>query len=398
MARSSEELIIIGGGIQGAAVALALAERGVRSTILERGSQPLKAASLRNEGKLHLGFVYALDGSGATTKAMVEGALAFTPLLERWCGELDWASNRSERFAYVAVDGGLACPDQLEIHYRAVMSEVERVAGEIGCFYLGDESMTDVARGRGPAPGLRNGVAGAWFETPERSVNPRMICDVLAEAITREPKIELLTGHEVTGVERDRSGFLLDVVTPSGRGRIGTSRAVNCSWESRLGLDRQALGEAAEGCYRVKHQVIVRGGDASGLRPLTLVQGPYGDLVPWPGGDVYISWYPVARTHFGRVPADDLSPDPGVASATLQQMIRLVPGLAGFSVFDHGPCHIVAAGTSDIEDPSSGLHSRSGAGVVGSEGWWSPDSSKLTTAPLAAERCAALITDTPAGF
>lgn len=398
MARNGEEVIIIGGGIQGATVALALAERGVRSTILERGPQPLREASLRNEGKLHLGFVYALDRSGATTRAMVEGALAFTPLLERWCGELDWASNRSGRFAYVAIDGGLAAPDELEIHYRAVMSEIERVADGFGCMYLGDESLTDVARGRGPAPGLRDGVAGAWFETPERSVNPRMVCDALADAIARQPKIELLSGHEVTGVERDRSGFLLDVTTQSGRGRIGTPRAVNCSWESRLGLDRQALGETAKGCYRVKHQVIVRGGDASGMRPLTLVQGPYGDLVPWPGGDVYISWYPIARTHFGYAPADDLRRDPAVASATLEQMIRLVPGLAGFSVFDHGPCHIVAAGASDIEDPSSGLHSRSRTGIAGSGGWWSPRSSKLTTAPLAAERCAALITDTPAGF
>jgi glycine/D-amino acid oxidase-like deaminating enzyme len=398
MARNADEVTIIGGGIQGATVALALAERGVSSTILERGPKPLGAASLRNEGKLHLGFVYALDRSGATATAMVEGALTFTPLLERWCGELDWVPNRSDRFAYVAVEGGLADPDELELHYQAVMAEIGRVADELGCHYLGDESMTDVVRGRGPAPGLRNGLASAWFETPERSVDPRMICDTLAGAIADEPRIELLTGHEVTGVERDGAGFLLDADTPSGRVRIGAPRVVNCSWESRLELDRRALGEAARGCYRVKHQVIVRGGDASGLRPLTMVQGPYGDLVPWPGGDTYISWYPVARTHFGDQPANSLASDPAVAAATLEQMARLVPGLAGFSVSDHGPGHIVAAGTSDIDDPSSGLHSRSHAGVAGSDGWWSPNSSKLTTAPLASERCAALVTDTSAGY
>lgn len=392
MERTSEDLIVIGAGIQGVTLALALAERGVGSTILERGPGPLSQASLRNEGKIHLGFVYALDRTGRTTAAMVEGALTFTPLLERWCGEMDWRANRSGRFAYVMIDGGLAGPGELEHHYELVMEEIDRAAGELGCRYLGDDSMPEVHRGRGPAPGLREGVSSAWFETPERSVDPRMICGSLSRALAEEPLIELRTGHDVRGVERVRSGFSLKTATPSGPVAFEASRVVNCSWENRLGLDRQALGEAAEACYRVKHQVIVRGGGSSALTPLTLVQGPYGDLVPWPGGDVYISWYPVARTYFGDRPANDLSPDPAVAEATLAEMTRLVPGLAGFRVVGHGPCHIVAAGSSDIEDPSSGLHSRSRTGVAGSDGWWSPSSGKLTTAPLASERCAAEIT------
>ena len=389
---SDKDLIVIGAGIQGATLALALAERGVGSTILERGPLPLSGASLRNEGKLHLGFVYALDRSGRTTAAMVEGALTFTPLLERWCGELDWRSSRSDRFVYVAVNGGLAGPDELEVHYEAVMAEIERAGRDLGFLYLGDQSIGTVSRGRGPAPGVRDGVAGAWFETPERSVDPRMICTALARAIADEPLIELRTGHRVTGARRVASGFALDVLTPSGPRSLEATQVVNCSWESRLGLDRQALGEAPDACYRVKHQVMVRGPGASAFRPLTLVQGPYGDLVPWPGGDVYISWYPVGRTHFGDSPADELLPDPGVASSTLSEMSRLVPGLGRFRVIDHAPSHIVAAGTSDIEDPSSGLHFRSRTGVTGSDGWWSPDSGKLTTAPLASERCAALIT------
>ncbi|MBK5109877.1 MAG: FAD-dependent oxidoreductase, partial [Thermoleophilia bacterium] len=121
MERTSEDLIVIGAGIQGVTLALALAERGVGSTILERGPGPLSQASLRNEGKIHLGFVYALDRTGRTTAAMVEGALTFTPLLERWCGEMDWRANRSGRFAYVMIDGGLAGPGELEHHYELVM-------------------------------------------------------------------------------------------------------------------------------------------------------------------------------------------------------------------------------------------------------------------------------------
>jgi glycine/D-amino acid oxidase-like deaminating enzyme len=98
------EMTIIGGGIQGTTLALALAGRGVSSLIVEKEDRLLSQASLRNEGKLHLGFVYALDPTGLTTGAMVEGALTFSPLLERWCGELDWRSGSSKGFGYVVME------------------------------------------------------------------------------------------------------------------------------------------------------------------------------------------------------------------------------------------------------------------------------------------------------
>ncbi|MFM8527875.1 MAG: FAD-dependent oxidoreductase [bacterium] len=55
------DTLVIGGGIQGSTLALALAEKGVRSAIVEAAPAPLGRASLRNEGKIHLGFFYALD-------------------------------------------------------------------------------------------------------------------------------------------------------------------------------------------------------------------------------------------------------------------------------------------------------------------------------------------------
>ena len=170
---------------------------------------------------------------------------------------------------------------------------------------------------------------------------------------------------------------------------------VNCAWEGRAALDEQILGPSSGLCYRLKHQVVIRGEGAGALTPLTLVQGPYGDVVPWPNGDVYISWYPVSRTWFGDTPVEDAMPDPQVAAATLAQMERVVPALKGFRVVDHAPCHIVAPAESDIDDLASGLHSRFSPGIAGEAGWWSLAPGKLTTAPLASERCAALVTDTP---
>ena len=72
----------------------------------------------------------------------------------------------------------------------------------------------------------------------------------------------------------------------------------------------------------------------------------------------------------------------------------MFPALRGSTLAGFRPCYILAEGVTDINDPASGLHVRSGAGFVESDGWWSVRSSKMTTAPLAGERCAAAITGT----
>ncbi len=393
------EITIIGGGIQGTTLALALAGRGVGSLIVEKEDRLLSQASLRNEGKLHLGFVYALDPTGQTTTAMVEGALTFSPLLERWCGEVDWRSGCSESFGYVVMEDSLASAAELEHHYVSVLGEIERRAGPLGDSYLGHRiAGKEVVRHAGSAPEMRSGFGSHWFETPERAIDPRLVCHHLEKAVADDPLIEVLTAHRVDSLERTLGGFSLGLSTKSGEASLNTCQVANCSWEGRPALDRQAFGEETGQCYRIKHQVVVRGGDAGALRPLTLVQGPYGDVVPWPNGDIYVSWYPVSRTHFGDSPVGRPRADAEVAGRTRDHIVTLVPGLDASVVVDHGACYIVAQGKTDIGDRHSGLHSRNQDAITESQGWWSLSAGKLTTAPLASERCAALITDTPVGL
>ena len=71
----------------GSSAALLLArQRGVRVTLFDRAAAPLEGASRRNEGKIHLGFVYANDPSRRTARVMMRGALCFAPLMRRWLG------------------------------------------------------------------------------------------------------------------------------------------------------------------------------------------------------------------------------------------------------------------------------------------------------------------------
>ena len=75
---------VLGGGLQGCCVAMALASAGVQVDLYDRNEALLNEASVRNEGKLHLGYVYAHDHSLQTARLMLLGAAAFAPLLRRW--------------------------------------------------------------------------------------------------------------------------------------------------------------------------------------------------------------------------------------------------------------------------------------------------------------------------
>ncbi len=69
--------------MQGCAVALALAECGAKITIFDRNDALLTGVAVANEGKIHLGYMYAGDPSLATAKTMIRGALAFAPFFAR---------------------------------------------------------------------------------------------------------------------------------------------------------------------------------------------------------------------------------------------------------------------------------------------------------------------------
>ena len=74
---------VLGGGLQGCCIALALAARGIRVTLFDRNDRLLSRAAIANEGKIHLGYMYANDPGQSTARMMMRGALAFAPFLER---------------------------------------------------------------------------------------------------------------------------------------------------------------------------------------------------------------------------------------------------------------------------------------------------------------------------
>ena len=96
-------------------------------------------ASLINEGKIHLGFVYANDPSRRTADLMLDGALAFGPLVERWLGPMfDWRRVSARPFAYVILHDTLVPASSLLDAYRETDNAYRRRYDQ-GARYLGIE-------------------------------------------------------------------------------------------------------------------------------------------------------------------------------------------------------------------------------------------------------------------
>src|SRR6266851_3747048 len=84
--KRSHHVAVLGAGIMGSTTALMLAQKGVSTTLFDAADEPMFRASRWNEGKIHLGFLYAADPSLQTARRLLPGGLAFKGLVERLIG------------------------------------------------------------------------------------------------------------------------------------------------------------------------------------------------------------------------------------------------------------------------------------------------------------------------
>jgi glycine/D-amino acid oxidase-like deaminating enzyme len=94
-----KSVAVLGGGLLGVCTALELARCGLAVDLFDRGEILLSQAATRNEGKIHLGFVYA-NASLRTAQIMVDGALRFWPVLRRHLGDAVATIPVSDPFVY----------------------------------------------------------------------------------------------------------------------------------------------------------------------------------------------------------------------------------------------------------------------------------------------------------
>jgi len=74
---------VLGGGLQGACIAMELASAGISVDLYDKNDRCMSQASAQNEGKIHLGYVFANDRSLRTARTVIKGAVTFASLMRR---------------------------------------------------------------------------------------------------------------------------------------------------------------------------------------------------------------------------------------------------------------------------------------------------------------------------
>lgn len=391
------DAMVLGAGIQGVCCALALAAAGQRVTLIDRAPAPMLRASLRNEGKVHLGFIYANDPGFRTADLMLDSALSFARLIDAWAGPADWDRLRAPDFTYLALSESMLSRDALSAHYDRLESALRaRGTGET---YLGRpirRLWTET-----PVPGwVAPGAATSAFQTAETAIDLPAFRAHMLRALTRSERITVLGGHHVDALQRTSFGFVASGPGPDGAAWSRAAGTVyNCLWEGRLAIDRQmGVAMPENWVHRLKYRVMARLPRAlSDLPSVSLVLGPFGDVVPLTDQS-YLSWYPACRRGWSRDLAPpsgwdaacDGAPAPDLArtlpAEVLGALDRIIPGMAGAEVRGVDAGIVYSRGDSDIDVPDSALHARHETGPVHADGYVSIDTGKFSCAPLFAAR------------
>lgn len=371
---------VIGAGIVGTLSALVLARRGHRVDLYERDAELWSGASAVNEGKVHLGGVYALGGA-RTHEVMMRGAVEFAPCVEAAIGHpVDWDAVTGDPFDHLVMPDSLVSVDDLSQAYAAINQRAARVVGPSER-YLG-RRVDEVVDPR-PHQDADTGLVA--FSTQERAVDPLRLRALALDAIAGQPSILVRTGTPVTDITTDDDQATVHLSTSA----EGYDAVVNATWawQNRFATPARPRN------FRVKAAVRLKPGIAR--RTVTMVQGPYGDVVAHRDHG-YASWYPTGRL----ITEEGIHPSAHAEAAldSISQRADLVrsqlDALAAIGVLPAG-CDgesiggiIVGDGASDIDDPASLLHGRPDFGAEVSGRIVTPVTFKFTTGPLAARTAA----------
>ncbi len=397
--------IVLGAGIQGISVALGLMRRGYAVALVDQAPDCLMRASFRNEGKIHMGFVYANDHTFKTSHLMLRASLAFSRLLDEWTGtEIDWPALTSHPFMYVMAHASMVKPGCLFESYEKLQGEYRAILKQERGSYLGQrpvsiwQPLSTDHLGRWIDP--KFAVRGA--QTVEASLELEAFRHVVRAVLARSSAIELCYGCSVESVMRTAEGFRVEGArVPNGfKWERTADIVVNCLWDGRLRVDQgMGIHPQRKWVYRLKYRLLGRLPDhLTGLPSLTVVLGPYGDVVTYPRAKTYISWYPACMRGWSTglsVPSEWDQPCAGQVDRTEMAAItqealsgfeKVVTGIARthIDVVDAGV--IFSWGNTDIADPDSELHERFDIGVHQHDGYFSMDTGKFTCAPYFAQQ------------
>jgi len=313
----TSDLLIVGGGIIGCALALRLAEEKLKVTVVERG-EPGREASWAAAGML------APTSEGPHfNPPEAELAIASAALYPGWLERLgvrDAVGYRTEGTLQVAFTEDEA-------------AALRSLPGEI----------LTAAEARRLEPALSERVVAAVFLPRDVQVDNRRLLAAVAQA-ARKAGVKFLTGTIVTELLIE-SGRIVSVRTSTGE-TLAAGAVVNAAgcWAGKLDAQRTPT-------HPIRGQMIaLRGSEGSGLRHVVRSQRGY--ILPREDGRLVIG-----------STSEDVGYDKGLTPAGLRQLlaaaIELVPAAASLPFADawaglrpDSPDHLPILGATDVENYS----------------------------------------------
>ncbi len=422
---------VLGAGIMGCCLALELAQQGFKIDLIDLAPAPMKGASLHNEGKLHLGFVYAKDPLKTTHRLMLRGSLAFSRILEKLTGcSPDDLLPSQPFFYYVPRDSQLAL-DEIHDYFQMVEEDIQEEIQCSGDSYLGRNiNRVFELNSRDVHVSLfsPDQTVGS-FRTEEVSVSPAAVADILTQAVKNHHTIQFIGNTEILAAELLNDGEIrIDYQYKRTISSMIYPCVANCLWDGKLKID-QSIGFSDPGPwisrYKATINLSVPDIAKNSIPSATGILGSYGDVVNHGNGLYYISWYPLCKiaqsvNEDGRLLHDQVhkyaipriiqkatSDYPSISKSIgsifhrkffIENISALAVYIPALKVllnkkrsFDLGGGVILARGSTDIDDPESYLHQRSEIGPVAYNNYLTIDTGKYCTAPLFAIKAAGMI-------
>ena len=266
MNKFNRKIAVLGAGGLGSCLALELAQRGYQVDLYEEYSEPIKKASYVNEGKIHLGFIYAMDKGFNTSREMIIGALHFISNLKRWV-DINPEEVISTPFNYCIHKGSLMNAKELAPHYQKCIDFYDEAKTFYKKSYLDlfDKIETSLIP-RNKIDGIVNPeYIDDVFTTTEYSVEPRTIAEKLTAALLATPTINLMVNTKVNSVSKIGSKLKVNSIRDGIKLEEEYSDVVNSTWNGLLEIDRtMGIEPLNSWSHRYKFGSYPAGGGGSG--------------------------------------------------------------------------------------------------------------------------------------
>lgn len=386
----------------GVSAALRLARDGHDVVCYDRASCAMCGASRWNEGKIHLGYLYAGDASLRSSARLLPGGLAFRPLLERLIG-VSLRHVTAEPDLYLVHRQSVTSVEATRAYFQAITAQLRGSPGARD--YLVDvsnASVHELTRRELSDLDVGEAVVGG-FRVPEHSIETRWVADRLLDAFAAQRGVTQRMSCEVRAVRDGGSRGRYAIETDDGVD-AGYEVVINALWEDRQRIDATlGLRPTGECTHRYRVSLFIDTDRPVDLPSFVICTGPFGDVKRYTPQSFYLSWYRegLLATGHGVAPP----PTPRLVdedrAARLEGMIAAlaahVPGVravqAAAARVTLGGGWVFAIGDGLLSDPAATLHRRDRIGIRRLHRYFSVDTGKYSIAPWLAEELATAVRD-----